>query len=159
MSLKYKGYTVVFQEVPGEVSLAINISGCTHRCHGCHSQYLWEDSGDSLLGDLPSLLEAYDELITCVCFMGGDQDPFELKGACKIVQDAGLKTCLYTGLDSLGDVQKLGISHCFDYLKVGHYDETKGGLSSRNTNQRFYAHHDNSYQDITNLFWRNNIAN
>ena len=35
--LKYVNTGIVFQEIPDEVTLAVNISGCPCRCHGCHS--------------------------------------------------------------------------------------------------------------------------
>ena len=41
--LKYVNCDIVFQEVPNEVALAINISGCPCHCPGCHSPYLWQD--------------------------------------------------------------------------------------------------------------------
>ena len=50
--LKYNGYSIVMQEVPNEVSLAINISGCPHKCEGCHSKYLWEYDGEYLIDDI-----------------------------------------------------------------------------------------------------------
>lgn len=152
MSLKYQGYSVVFQEVPDEVSLVISISGCPHRCPGCHSQHLWEDSGSDVLKDLPVLLQKYEGLITCLCFMGGDHCPEDLIAGCKLAHDLGLKTCLYTGLDTLDEVERKNLSTCFDYIKVGHYDATKGGLESPNTNQIFYKHKDNVYTDITSKF-------
>ena len=43
--LKYVNSSVVFQEIPDEVTLAINISNCPCHCPGCHSKYLWEDIG------------------------------------------------------------------------------------------------------------------
>lgn len=70
--LKYKGYAIVFQEVPNEITLAINICGCPHKCKGCHSQYLWLDDGDILEKDLNDIIDKYKDYITCVCFMGGD---------------------------------------------------------------------------------------
>ena len=77
--LMYKGYSVVFQEVPGEVSLAINISGCQHHCPDCHSKYLWNNEGAAFLErDLGSIIDKYDGLITCVCFMGGDHNIVKL---------------------------------------------------------------------------------
>ena len=43
--LKYVNTGVVFQEIPDEVTLAVNLSGCPCRCPGCHSRYLWQDVG------------------------------------------------------------------------------------------------------------------
>ena len=57
--LKYASYAVVMQEVPNEISLAINISDCPYRCKGCHSQYLWEYTGAYLTNNLEKLLNMY----------------------------------------------------------------------------------------------------
>ena len=46
--LKYVNTGVVFQEIPDEVTLAVNLSGCPCRCPGCHSRYLWQDVGTPL---------------------------------------------------------------------------------------------------------------
>ena len=96
MKLKYDGYSIVMQEVPNEVSLAINISGCPHKCEGCHSTYLWEYNGEYLTDDINTLLDKYSDLITCVCFMGGDQNQEDLLFCLKEVKARNLKTCLYT---------------------------------------------------------------
>ena len=50
--LKYVNTDIVFQEIPDEVTLAINISNCPCHCPGCHSHYLWEDIGLPLDTDL-----------------------------------------------------------------------------------------------------------
>ena len=94
--LKYLGYSVVFQEVPDEVTLAINISGCPHKCEGCHSKYLWEYEGNYISKDIDDIINKYDGLITCVCFMGGDQNIEELNRLICKVQSKGYKCCLYT---------------------------------------------------------------
>ena len=57
--LKYADYDIVFQEIPNEVTLAINISNCPNRCVGCHSPYLMEDVGEELNGILASLICQY----------------------------------------------------------------------------------------------------
>lgn len=134
--LKYIGYSIVFQEVPNEVSIAINISDCPYRCRGCHSEYLWEYEGEYLLGDLGNIIEEYCGLVTCVCFMGGDQNETEIIEACKIVKSFGLKTCLYSGCDRIDKLWNI-ILH-LDYVKTGSYKEDLGGLDSPNTNQQFY---------------------
>jgi anaerobic ribonucleoside-triphosphate reductase activating protein len=55
--LKYLYKSVVFQEVPGETSLALAISGCQVRCVGCHSRELWEDKG------IPLTVEEVEHLL------------------------------------------------------------------------------------------------
>lgn len=145
--LKYLGNAVVFQEVPNEISLAINISGCPYKCRGCHSSYLWEYKGRFISEDIEKLIVAHDG-ITCVCFMGGDQNPRELNKLIDYIHSKNLKVCLYTGSDTIPqNVQNL------DYLKIGHYSETLGGLDKPTTNQKFYRVLNNkTYIDETSLF-------
>lgn len=150
--LKYLGYSIVFQEVPDEVTLAINISGCPHKCEGCHSKYLWEYEGNYLSDDLIELIEKYQGLITCVCFMGGDQNFEELCLAALIAKYCGLKVALYSGASEINLGNNLSIS--FDYIKTGPYNATLGGLNSPTTNQRMYQWIDNTWKDITYKFWK-----
>ena len=58
--LKYVEYAVTMEEVPTEINLAISISNCRFRCHGCHSAYLQQDVGKPLLPDLMTLLRRYE---------------------------------------------------------------------------------------------------
>lgn len=151
-SLKYLGYSVVFQEVPDEISLAINISGCPYRCEGCHSSYLWEYEGRYLKDDLEAMISKFNG-ITCVCFMGGDQNANELNAFINYIHSQGLKVCLYTGRDSVPcDVKNL------DYIKIGHYAKECGGLDSPTTNQKFYAIKNNKYIDQTFKFRKEIIS-
>lgn len=143
LPLKYLGYTIVFQEVPDEISLAINISGCPYKCRGCHSQYLWEYRGNFISEDLDSLLDKYKNYITCVCFMGGDQNIEELKSLLERVKKAGLTTCLYTGCEHLYELKQI-INVC-DYIKCGKYDEAlltdnniQYGVKLASSNQKMY---------------------
>jgi len=148
--LKYSHYDVVFQEVPNEVSLAINISGCPHHCEGCHSQYLWEYKGNYISDDMDDILDKYKGMITCVCFMGGDQNEKELSLLLKKVRhEYGLKTALYTG-SKLDDVQNILLD--LDYIKVGKYIEKLGGINISTTNQRFYKILCGDLVDITKIF-------
>lgn len=135
--LKMAGHSIVFQEVPDEISLAIEITGCRHHCEGCHSQHLWENTGEPVMNVLPLLLENYKGLITCVCFMGGDHDQMCLTDIADYVRNRGLKTCLYTGLDSVTDLNSHLLTH-LNYAKVGRWNALCGPLSDPNTNQRFY---------------------
>lgn len=71
-SLKFTVEQIVWQEVPGEVSLAFLFSGCPLRCKGCHSADTWKESiGTELTEDyLRGRLKRYRGLISCVLFMG-----------------------------------------------------------------------------------------
>ena len=151
--LKYLGYSIVFQEVPDEVTLAINISGCPHKCEGCHSKYLWKYEGNYISDDLEDLIEKYKGLITCVCFMGGDQNQIDLLDLLKTVQKYGLKTALYTGLGLVNNLS-IRILGNLNYLKTGKYDSSLGGLDSPTTNQRMFKWNYSTmrWDDITYRF-------
>ena len=151
--LKYLGYSIVFQEVPDEVTLAINISGCPHKCEGCHSKYLWEYEGNYISDDLESLIEKYHGLITCVCFMGGDQNQKELTDLLILVHKHRLKTALYTGADFMSNLH-IRVLGNLDYCKIGHYDSNCGGLDNKNTNQKMFAWNwiNGEWNDITYKF-------
>ena len=151
--LKYLGYRIVFQEVPNEVTLAINISGCPHKCEGCHSKYLWEYEGNYLSDDLEELIKKYDGLITCICFMGGDQNLQELLELLIKTHQHKLKTALYTGQDRLGNLG-IRILGNLDYCKIGHYDCKLGGLDSPTTNQQMFAwnYETGKWDDVTYKF-------
>lgn len=151
--LKHKGAAIVLQEVPDEISLAINITGCTHRCVGCHSPYLWEDDGEPVMSSLYYLIKPYLDYMTCVCLMGGDQDQNELTMLCKIIHADGFKTCLYTGCDHISDLIKPLLDE-LDYVKIGRYIQEKGPLNNPTTNQRMYRKDSNgAWVDITGRFW------
>ena len=125
--LKYIGYAIVFQEVYNETTLAFSISGCPYHCNGCHSQYLWEYEGDNLIENMKQIINKYDGYITCVCFMGGDQNMNELIEALQICSGIGLKTCVYSGSS---DISKFKDALPYlDWLKLGKYEE---GLKANN---------------------------
>ncbi len=68
--IKYLNTQVVCSEVPGQITLAINLTNCWFRCPKCHTKELWGDNGKSLtMTELSRLIYANDG-ITCVCFMG-----------------------------------------------------------------------------------------
>ncbi|MDR0724475.1 MAG: anaerobic ribonucleoside-triphosphate reductase activating protein [Prevotellaceae bacterium] len=135
--LRFVNYDLVFQEIPDEVTLALNISNCPNRCDGCHSPYLMEDVGAILDENvLAELLEKYKNAITCVCFMGGDSAPHEVgRLAAFLQQNYTVKTGWYSGKSNLPD--NCAICH-FNYIKLGPYIKHLGGLNSVTTNQRFY---------------------
>lgn len=150
--LKYLDTKVTFVEVPDEVTLCINITGCKNNCKGCHSPYLAEDVGKVLTLDALEYLIEKNQGITCVSFMGGDNDTVRIDGLAEFVRKCfpSLKVAWYSGRDELSE--HIYISN-FDYIKLGHYDEECGPLNNPDTNQRMYKISKGELTDITNRFW------
>ena len=151
--LKYYNSDVVFQEIPDEVTLAVNLTGCPCHCPGCHSPQLWKDIGDPLdEAALRAMYEEYAGEVTCIALMGGDADPAAVEGLCVFIKrELGLKSAWYSGRSEIPAGDHLAI---FDYIKTGPYVEALGGLRSPNTNQRLYRVDGGRLEDITFRFWR-----
>lgn len=131
--LLYSTY-ISIHEVPGEVAIILNISGCKNNCKGCHSPELRTLIGCPLsLEHVNFLLNRYKNLITCICFMGGDAHPEELQEYLRLAKAQHYKTCLYTAKEELS----FELEALLDYVKLGPYVEEKGGLDSITTNQVF----------------------
>ena len=152
---------MVFEEIPDEITLAINITNCPCHCKGCHSEFLWEDKGISLTTEeLDKLIEKNDG-ITTVCFMGGDSEPQTIQDLAEYVHEIKrLKVGWYSGRDSY--YKNINFNY-FDYIKLGHYDEELGGLNKKTTNQRLYKLTHTKlddgvkkidFEDITSKFWK-----
>lgn len=153
--LRFHNFDVVFAEIPGETTLAVNLTGCPNRCPGCHSLHLQGAGGEALDDDaLRALLDRYGRSVTCVCFMGGDGDPFEVARLAGVVRRTmpQLRTGWYSGRAEL----PAGLApQAFDYIKLGPWIEARGPLSSPATNQRFYrVAPDGTMEDATALFRR-----
>lgn len=133
--LKYLETQVTFSEVPDEVTLCINITNCPYKCEGCHSPQLREDIGKILDEEAIESLIAYNPGITCISFMGGDLEPLEINKLCAFVHSKGLKTCWYSGNNVLNSSIEL---KNLNYIKIGPYIKSLGGLDSVITNQKFY---------------------
>lgn len=157
--LRFVSYDVVFQEVPNEVTLAINISGCPNKCVGCHSPHLQEDIGDELdCVALTGLLSRYHGLITCVCFMGGDSDTEAVDVLAAFVRKITLgqiKTAWYSGRNQFP--VNVSLNH-FNYIKLGSFIEKLGGLDSICTNQRFFKIDKGNIVDCTYLFLSESVC-
>lgn len=154
--LKYVDTKVVFAEIPDEITLAINISGCPCNCKGCHSSYLAKDIGEPLdLQHLTNLIDS-NKGITCVCIMGGDANPSEVDDIAQDIKEyyPELKVGWYSGRQELSKDIELGN---FDFIKLGPYIEEFGPLNSRTTNQRFYKVSDGELVDITSRFYDRNL--
>lgn len=161
--LKYVNYDIVFQELPNETTLAINISNCPCHCKGCHSSYLAEDIGKPLIFREIERLIKENEGITAICFMGGDSEPKLINHYAKLIRESTIDETVtkdvelpkgikipagstrkipnpirigwYSGRQELS--KDIDIKN-FNYIKLGPYIEELGGLKNPNTNQRLY---------------------
>ena len=136
--LKCYSYDIVCQEIPDEISLAVNISCCPNRCPGCHSPWLWDNEGEDMTEDmLSALIGKYSAAITCFCFMGGDAEPMEIMRLARWIKSRwpGIRTAWYSGKESIPEGFDIT---CLDYIKLGPYIEALGGLKSPDTNQALY---------------------
>lgn len=133
--MKYYNYDIVFQEIPDEVTLAVNITNCPNRCPGCHSPHLWEDVGEPLTeAAIDRLMARYGKQVTCFCFMGGDGEMAELERLAQhLHRRYPVKVAWYSGRPEMP-----AFFSQFDYIKTGPYLAEKGGLKSPGTNQRLY---------------------
>lgn len=151
--LKYYNYDVVFQEIPGEVTLAVNITNCPFRCKGCHSPHLRQDIGGALdEACIGSLMDKYASGITCFCFMGGDVAPERVADLAGFIRMnyPEIKTAWYSGCAKLPD--GFGYRN-FQFIKLGAYVEELGNLKNQTCNQRlFEIGHDGAMKDVSFLF-------
>ena len=155
--MKYLNSEVTFAEIPTEVTLAINVTNCPHRCRGCHSPELREDIGEPLTPEVVMSLVAKNMGVSCILFLGEGNSLSELESLVKTIKKScNLKLALYTGANHLPNK----IWMLFDYVKIGPYEEESGPLNKVTTNQRLYQKVGNNpkigvmWNDITNLFWK-----
>ena len=152
--LKYTNTDIVFQEIPDEVTLAVNLSGCPCRCPGCHSKHLWTDTGNELTdSEVDRLLDQHKGHVTCLAIMGGDAAPAEVDGifARLRTRRQGIRTAWYSGRSLLA--KDMDLNH-LDYLKLGPYLAHLGPLKKPTTNQRLYRVRGGTLEDLTPQFWR-----
>ena len=153
--LKYVNTGIVFQEIPDEVTLAINISNCPCRCPGCHSHYLWEDIGLPVDTDaIDDFVKKFGSDITCIAFMGGDADPKGVNQLAQYIHETypEFKVAWYSGrIRITSAICKTD----FNYIKIGPYIKHLGPLKEKTTNQRLYRQTENGeFEDITSRFWK-----
>ena len=138
---------VVLEEIPGKVTLAVEISNCQGSCVGCHSPFLRTDVGDELTPELIDSLVGDNFGVNCFLFLGEGNDRDALLSLAAHIRERhpSLETALYSGRAEVEDE----LYEAFDYIKTGPYIEKYGPLNSVTTNQRLYHHR----KDITSLFW------
>lgn len=156
--LKYLNTQVTFAEVPDEITLCINITGCKNGCKNCHSSYLAQDIGTELTFNEVRKLIKKNSGISCIALMGGDAEPDKINTLASFIINhyGSIKVAWYSGRQELNN----NIDLCnFDYIKLGPYKEEFGPLNSRTTNQRFYKVNGKELVDMTNKFWKHETEN
>lgn len=148
--LKYTDTKVVFAEIPDEITLAVNISGCPCACEGCHSSFLADDIGTELNEESLNALFLKNDNVSCIAFMGGDREPAEVSRLASYLKSTypDIARAWYSGRDELSPE----VEPCnFNYIKIGSYQSALGGLDSPTTNQRLYrvSPQDGAMIDIT----------
>ena len=146
--------SVVLEEIPDRVCLAVDISNCRGNCVGCHSPFLREDVGEELTPAVIDALLADNFGVNCFLFLGEGRDPESLLALAAHVRARGLLAALYSGRDAV----EPAFCESFDYLKLGPYLPEYGPLNQPTTNQRLYRiHPDGTREDITSRFWHRGI--
>ena len=142
--------SVVLEEIPDRVSLAVDISNCRGNCTGCHSPFLKKDIGRELTPEVIDTLVADNFGVNCFLFLGEGRDPETLWDLADHVRSLGLEVAVYSGREVVEDV----FWKHFDYIKLGPYRPECGPLNQRTTNQRLYHVVNGQAQDITERFWK-----
>lgn len=156
--------SVVMEEIPDMVTLAVDISNCTGLCEGCHSPFLRKDVGAELTPAVIDKLLADNFGVNCFLFLGEGNDREALMSVASYIRNAypDVSLAIYSGRENVED----DIYALFDYVKVGPYRTDCGPLNSMTTNQRLYrvSHHDDMGQcrftlhDITSRFWHRHVS-
>ena len=143
--------SVVMEEIPDKVTLAVEISNCQGNCVGCHSPFLKEDIGEELSLQKLDAMIADNFGVNCFLFLGEGNDRGALLSLAAYLRGKypSLELALYSGREDVEDV----VWEAFDYVKTGPYIAKFGPLNERTTNQRLYHHR----IDITSRFWHRGI--
>lgn len=138
--------SVVMEEIPDRVSLAVDISNCRGNCIGCHSPFLKKDIGQELTPEVIDRLVADNFGVNCFLFLGEGRDPEALLDLARHVRSKGLLAAVYSGREEVEEI----FWDYFDYIKLGPYRPECGPLNSPTTNQRLYRRtEEGKWEDIT----------
>ena len=141
----------VYEDEVKVISVTKNITNKSNKIHPINSNARHQLTKEYL----HARMKQYQDMISCVLFLGGEWQIKQLIELLQIVKisNPSLKTCLYTGLELeeiVGLIQNeinnqvdIGWKHILennllDYLKTGRWIRELGGLDNKKTNQRFY---------------------
>ena len=116
--IKYlpESVSVVLEEVPDRVTLAVDITNCQGHCEGCHSPYLRGNFGEELTPERIDALIADNFGVNCFLFLGEGADVDALLALVKHLNTAcpKMEVALYSGLPHTDD----RVWDWFDYVKI-----------------------------------------
>lgn len=142
-------FSVVMQELRGEISLGLQCAGCPYGCKGC-SYKDFEKNGrvKITLSEFIEELDRNEGCITAVVWMGGEwQDDFA--EFLSVAKQRGLKTCLYTGIEDFRELPDNVLSD-LDFCKTGKW--TGIPINNKESNQRFWDV--KTGKDLTEVFYQ-----
>ena len=141
----------VYEDEAKVINITKNITNKSNKIHPINSKASHQLTKEYL----ETRINQYQDMISCVLFLGGE---WKIKQLIELLQcvknyNPSLKTCLYTGLELdeiVGLIQneinnQVAIgwkyileNNLLDYLKTGRWIRELGGLDNKKTNQRFY---------------------
>lgn len=151
---------ITFAEVPNHIAYFIELGDCKLKCKGCHSPELCKPTmGDTPLSDIVAKAKSLIGLgANAIAVLGGtDCYSFSRGSLGKLLDSLShlSRVALYTGNNDRGGLMReFARRHHCTWVKTGKYDEKKGGLQSKTTNQRFYEWDNkmDEWKDKTSLF-------
>ena len=103
--------TVVFEEIPDKISVAINITNCQNNCIGCHSKFLKNNMGEILDEKEIDKIMKRENGVDCFLFMGEGNDIPRLIELNNYVKDTyNIETGIYSGSEDVPEAQ-LSVFH------------------------------------------------
>ena len=103
---------------------------------------------------IDDFVEKYGSNLTCIAFMGGDNDPQGVDHLAEYIHEEypQLRVAWYSGRTVIS--ARINKDN-FDYIKIGPYIKHLGPLKNPKTNQRLYRRTDEvELEDISSRFWK-----
>jgi anaerobic ribonucleoside-triphosphate reductase activating protein len=132
---------VTMNEIPDHLAFYIEMGNCKKKCKGCHSPHLWNTVDNPMSIEELEVL-AYDAIAkgaNAIVLMGGTTNDIPYPHLVRLIDKLSqiAPVCLYSGSDDYEHDMLIAITTRLTWLKTGSYQETKGGLMSAETNQKF----------------------
>lgn len=160
MKLPVVSVSLSLNEIPSHIAVAVELGNCKQHCRGCHSSWLSIPLPKNSWMELEDLMAQINKQVKqgadAIVLMGGTHngiDPDDLVQAINILSYYA-PVGLYSGLPFEAAIHKKLMSDDvkLQWLKTGEYKSKCGGLTSANTNQRFYYKDNGEWTDVTFLF-------